>query len=205
MSRLHFFHFISISGWGRLPFVHTFQWALLNLAYEERIERMLSSLSPRLQIHQMVPPFTLRSGQGKEVKLWDYKMRKNLVILFHHGSNCSVCREKLKDFADHYREFAELETEILAISSGDEEDTEMLRTELDLPYPLLSDPEGRTTEKYTYWQRGNRVPLPSVFVTDRYGMLVFQQIADEITGLPDRKEILSWLNFIQSQCPECSV
>lgn len=132
-------------------------------------------------------------------------MRKNLVILFHHGSNCSVCREKLKDFADHYREFADLETEILAISLEDEEDTEILRIELDLPYPLLTDPEGRTTEKYTCWQRDTRAPLPSVFVMDRYATLVFQQIANEITGLTDRKEILSWLNFIQSQCPEHSV
>ncbi|MFB0507912.1 MAG: hypothetical protein ACETWT_14370 [Thermodesulfobacteriota bacterium] len=47
--------------------------------------------------------------------------------------------------------------------------------------------------------------MPSVFLTDRYGALYYQFIANEMTELPGRAEILSWLSFIQSQCPECSI
>jgi len=162
-------------------------------------------LSPRLQVHQLVPPFALPAGQGKVLKLWDYKMRKNLVILFHYGSSCLPCREKLTEVAENYGEFVKLETEILAVSSEGEENNEKLRGELNLPFPLLSYPAGRVIEKYTYWQGDNRTPSPSVFVTNRFGTLFFQQIAEEITGLLQGEEILKWLLFIQSQCPECSI
>lgn len=160
---------------------------------------------PRLRIHELVPPFTLPSTRGKEVRLWDYKMRKNLVILFYRGDGCSRCKEKLKVFAEHYGELVKLEAEMLAISADGLEGTRAVSAELGLPYPLLSDPEGRVIEKYTFWRKDAKAALPSVFVTDRYGTLYHQLIADETTGLPDLKEILSWLQFIQSQCPECSI
>jgi peroxiredoxin Q/BCP len=168
-------------------------------------EMKQTSREPRLRIHELVPPFALPSTQGKEVKLWDYKMRKNLVILFYHGEGCSRCKEELKMFAEHYGELVKLEAEMLAISRDGLERSRSLSAELGLPYPLLADPEGRVIEKYTYWRKDTEATLPSVFVTDRYGTLYHQLIADEITGLPDLKEILSWLGFIQSQCPECSI
>jgi peroxiredoxin len=85
-----------------------------------------------------------------------------------------------------------------------EESTE-LSARLGLPYPLLSDPEGRAIERYTYWGEEGDEPLPSLFVIDRYGTLHYQCITQEVTELPEGEEILSWLNFIQSQCPECSI
>ena len=166
---------------------------------------VLQPIEPRLEINGLVPPFTLPSSQGGEVKLWDYKMRKNLVILFYHGGECSSCRERLKTFAAGYEELVRLETEILAISSEGLETSRKLGIELSLPYPLLSDPEGRVIEAYTYWGVDRRAALPSIFVTDRYGTLHSQCIADEMTRIPDPEEVLSWIEFIQSQCPECSI
>ena len=165
----------------------------------------MQSLTPRLGIHELVPLFTLPSTQGGGVKLWDYKMRKNLVILFYHGSDCTPCREMLTMFAENYDELAGLETGVLAISSDSLGRGEELSAECGLPYPLLSDPEGSVIGKYTYWDADRAAALPSIFVTDRYGTLYYQFISDEATALPPLEEILSWLEFIQSQCPECSI
>ncbi len=165
----------------------------------------MQSLAPRLGIQELVPLFTLPSTQGGEVKLWDYKMRKNLVILFYHGSDCTPCREELRMFAENYDELVELEAQILAISSDNLERCEELSAEYGLPYPLLSDPEGSVIKKYTYWHADRAAALPSVFVTDRYGTLYYQSISDEATVLPPVEEVLSWLEFIRSQCPECSI
>ena len=44
-----------------------------------------------------------------------------------------------------------------------------------------------------------------MFVTDRYGTLHYQHMMDEITEIPDLEVVLSLLEFIQSQCRECSV
>lgn len=110
----------------------------------------MQSLKPRLRIYEPVPLLTLPSSQGREVKLWDYKMRKSLVILFYHGGECSLCRERLKMFAENYGELVKLETEILAISSDGSDKNRNLSADLDIPSPLLADPEGRVIEKYTY-------------------------------------------------------
>ena len=163
----------------------------------------MGSLKPRLEISQLVPSFTLPSSQGGEVELWDYKMRKNLLILFYHGADCFLCIEELRILAENYEELIKLEAEVLAISSEGLERSREVSAELGLPYPLLSDPEGRVIERYTYWQGEKEAASPSVFITDRYGALYYQFISGEISGLPDLSEILSWLHFIQSQCPEC--
>lgn len=167
------------------------------------MEGVLESLKPRLEISQLVPSFTLPSSQGGEVELWDYKMRKNLLILFYHGADCPACRKELKMLAENYGELVELEAEVLAISSDALERSREVSVKLNLPYPLLSDPEGKVIEKFTHRQGEKKAASPSVFITDRYGTLYYQLISDEISGLPDLAEILSWLRFIQSQCPEC--
>jgi len=60
-----------------------------------------------------------------------------------------------------------LETEILAISSDGVDRRRSLFVERALPYPLLSDPEGRVIKKYTYLREHTKAAVPSVFVTDR--------------------------------------
>ena len=98
-----------------------------------------------------------------------------------------------------------LETEILAISSEGTETNRKSSAELGLPYPLLSDPEGRTIAECMYWDVVRGAALPSVFVTDRYGTLHYQHMMDETTEIPDLEVVLRWLEFTQSQCPECSI
>jgi len=132
-------------------------------------------------------------------------MRKNLVMLFCHGGECSLCRESLKMCAENYKELVKLEAEMVAISSDSLDMMRNLSDELDLPYPLLSDPEGRVIEKYTYWRGDEKATLPSVFVRDRYGAPYYQFMANNIAELPERAEILRWLDFIQRQCPVCSI
>jgi len=95
------------------------------------------SSESKLHLQELVPPFELPSNGGEKVNLWDYKMRKNLVILFHHGGRCSLCRMRLRSFAEHYKDVSDRESEILAISSDDLETNRRLAIELDLPYPLL--------------------------------------------------------------------
>jgi hypothetical protein len=46
---------------------------------------------------------------------------------------------------------------------------------------------------------------PAVVIVDRWGEI--QHVAEtrgDCTGLPAPPEIIEWLRFIQSQCPECS-
>ena len=161
-------------------------------------------LQPKLELQEVVPYLNLPSNKGANVNLWDFKQRKNLVLIFHHGRTCSNCRKKLKELAEAYKEIQALEAEILAVSFDNLEDAKVQGDEDKLPFPLLSDQSGATTERFTYIDKSKSMPFPAIFITDRFGALRHQKIAEEATDLPSAVEILSGLLLIQIECPECS-
>lgn len=77
------------------------------------IERLI----PKLESRKAIPIFELSLNKGKTINLWDFKQLKNLLIIFHHGSQCSICRNKLRKIAKVYSELRKLETEVLAVST----------------------------------------------------------------------------------------
>lgn len=111
---------------------------------------------------------------------------------------------KLKELSEIYVNAKELETEILAVSSDNLEKLKRYAKRIRITFHLLSDETGETTETFTYTDVGKNAPFPSIFITDRFGVLRSQKIASEAHELPDTKEILSWLLLIQTECPECS-
>ena len=163
-----------------------------------------ANVQPKLRLQEVVPHLNLPSSEGADVNIWDFKQRKNLVLIFHHGRNCPHCRNKLKELAEAYKEIQALEAEILAVSFDNFEDAKDLREEDELPFPLLSDQSGATTERFTFIDESGNQPLPTVFITDRFGALRYQKIAREATDLPSAGEILNWLLLIETECPECS-
>ncbi|HJU65394.1 MAG TPA: hypothetical protein VJ596_06935 [Gemmatimonadaceae bacterium] len=67
-----------------------------------------------------------------------------------------------------------------------------LRTELELPFLVLSDAD-------------DRIPLgddATLVVADRYGHVYFVQQAGLGHELPPPQEVEEWLKFLATQCPE---
>ncbi|MEM2514288.1 MAG: redoxin domain-containing protein [Candidatus Bathyarchaeia archaeon] len=82
----------------------------------------MGRVKPKLELQEVVPYLNLPSNNGLNVNIWDFKQRKNLVLVFHHGKACSHCRNKLKELAKEYKEIQFLEAEVLAVSFGNIED-----------------------------------------------------------------------------------
>jgi hypothetical protein len=47
------------------------------------------------------------------------------------------------------------------------------------------------------------VPAPGVVVTDRWGEIHHVTHAARVEDLPRLHELIEWLRYVQSQCPEC--
>lgn len=162
--------------------------------------------SYKLKEGEVVPHFKLPSSKDIDIDLWDYKQRKNLVIIFYHGSGCIFCQRKLGEYARIHRKAKEFRylAEILAVSFDDSRETKKYVKKASLPFPVLSDVKEEITEKYTYKDEIRRSPSPSIFITDRFGTLHYQKITREADDLPDGEEVLDWLLGINMDCPECS-
>lgn len=48
------------------------------------------------------------------------------------------------------------------------------------------------------------LPAPTVLVADRWGEILYlSTLAGQPSSFPDADELLSWVHFAESQCPEC--
>jgi hypothetical protein len=47
------------------------------------------------------------------------------------------------------------------------------------------------------------IPSPGVVVADRWGEVYYVQEADLASRLPSPNELMDWLRFVRSECPEC--
>jgi hypothetical protein len=48
------------------------------------------------------------------------------------------------------------------------------------------------------------LPAMAVYITDRFGEVFAVFRESEKQAMPSVEEILGWLEFVNSQCPECS-
>lgn len=67
-----------------------------------------------------------------------------------------------------------------------------------IPFPYLRDAHGEVSKQFT----GGK---PAVLMVDRYGELDACLEGGWRDEIPDHRDILDWLVFVESQCPECGV
>ena len=150
-------------------------------------------------IGDLLPYFSFSSMRGENIASWDFRQKKNLLIVFFIPTDYDI--PLLKAIAQEYILIKELNTEILGIAMGKFREIEQISEKLKIPFSIFLDEEGEVS--LAYQVQGS---FPSVFVTDRFGTLYFQKIGIRREGIPlILKEIESTLSFIESQCPECSI
>jgi hypothetical protein len=52
-------------------------------------------------------------------------------------------------------------------------------------------------------ERVKQVPSPGLVIADRWGEVQYLASSPSTSGLPDVREILDTLDFVQRRCPEC--
>ncbi len=156
----------------------------------------------RLEMEQVIPDFILPSLSGKQVSPRDYKQKSNLVILYLNLQQCEGCVDYLKEFADNYHVYRELETEIIAVCPQPISELQSKLGSMGFPFPVLSDETCEVGQTYLGGQPGEKL-AGGVFVTDRFGALRAMMVARSENELPNQQSILDWLNLIEMECPEC--
>jgi len=51
--------------------------------------------------------------------------------------------------------------------------------------------------------RVQAIPSPAVLVADRWGEVIHIAAPPDVQDLPKVEEVLEWLRYVQSRCPEC--
>ena len=152
---------------------------------------------------QLIRDFTLTSTLGQPISLSDYRGRSNLVLVFAAGGDGSPDLKILAEIAADYARLLDEQTQVLAIMQCTQAKAARIKEQGNLPFPLLVDEDGRihrpagAADNYGH-------PATAIYITDRFGEVFAVYRAAEGQTMPDSQEIVTWLAFINSQCPECS-
>jgi peroxiredoxin len=111
----------------------------------------------------------------------------------------------LREIAEHYGDYKEKEAEVLAISTEEIGRLRQLTEDLALPFPVLSDSDGKVTDLYLKdpEQIADKAFDVAIFIADRWGALFSTKRIEIDHDLSVEAEVREWLDFIELQCEEC--
>jgi peroxiredoxin Q/BCP len=95
----------------------------------------------------LAPDFSLPDGQGNLVRLADLQGQR-VVLYFYPRDNTPGCTKEACGFRDSYAEFQAQGVVVLGISTDDAKSHEKFTNKFQLPFPLLSDAEGKVAATY---------------------------------------------------------
>lgn len=162
--------------------------------------RQVSSCTGWPRKGDVMPDFQFMSADGQPVLLSEKRGRFNGVLVFTGESESA--HSLLRELALHQPELAANETRTFAIVPGPRERASELRRTLHLNFEVLSDENQRLHHSLGIEDQAAHF-LPAVFITDRFGEIFAAYKAGQGNTLPVVDEILSWIDFINRQCPEC--
>ena len=147
--------------------------------------------------------FTLSSSDAKQVSLYDYRGRSNLVLFFAGRAQHSAEDPLLRALPERYREITDTDSEAVVVVAESVGQAEEFRRQMQFPFPVLSDPDMRV-HNMVGASGAQAAPAAALYISDRF-LEVFAVWRTGIGDrLPDISEVLSWLAYLDSQCPECT-
>ena len=98
------------------------------------------------------PDFTLQADDEREMSLSDYR-GKRIVLYFYPKDGTPGCTREATEFRDLMKEFDKEDIFILGVSKDSVKSHQKFKQKHDLPFTLLSDPEGKVLDLYGVWKK----------------------------------------------------
>ena len=103
------------------------------------------------KIGNMAPAFTLKNQDGQKVSLKDFRGKKNVLLYFYPKAMTPGCTNQACGIRDYKKEFAKVDTVVLALSPDPVEKLKKFTEKQDLNFNLLSDEGHVIADKYGSW------------------------------------------------------
>ena len=98
------------------------------------------------------PDFTLQADDERKVSLKDYRGKK-VVLYFYPKDGTPGCTREAIEFRDMAKEFEKEGAIILGVSKDNIKSHRKFKQKHELPFTLLSDPEGKVLDLYGVWKK----------------------------------------------------
>jgi peroxiredoxin len=140
------------------------------------------------------PDFVLKDQNQQEVKLSDFRGKKNVVLAFYPLDWSPVCTNEMSCFASDMKPFESLDAAVLGVSVDSVWSHKAFAEKTGVKFSLLADfhPKGAMSEKYGAYLAEKGITGRAVVIIDKAGKVAWSKTYD-IPVVPDVKEIAAAL------------
>ncbi|WP_434579068.1 thioredoxin-dependent thiol peroxidase [Thermoanaerobacterium thermosaccharolyticum] len=136
-----------------------------------------------IELEKEAPDFTLKSSDGNDVSLSDFKGKK-VVLYFYPKDNTPGCTKEACQFRDNINTVKNKDAVILGVSLDDIESHKKFIEKFNLPFILLSDSDAKVSTEYGVYKEKNMYGKKkmgierSTFIIDQKGIVkkIFRKV-----------------------------
>jgi peroxiredoxin len=165
---------------------------------------------------ETIPDASLTAPDGNSHQISGIIGTKPTVLLFYRGGWCPYCNAHLAEIQEIEAEIIQLGYQIVAVSPDSPENLQQTDEKQKLNYSLYSDADGTFTKgigiafkapermsdrltKYSDGKNEGILPVPSVFVVDTSGKILFEYINPDYRTRMSASLLLAVLKELQPE------
>src|ERR1700677_3730783 len=143
-----------------------------------------------ISVGAAAPEFSLKDQSQKEVKLSDFKGKKNVVIVFYPLDWSPVCTNEHVCLVNDMKRFEQLDAQVLGVSVDSVWSHKAFAEKMGTQLPLLADfqPRGAVGSLFGVYLADKGITGRAIAVVDRDGKLAWFKNYD-IPTVPDVNEV----------------
>jgi len=137
----------------------------------------------------------LKDQNQKDVKLSDFRGKKNVVIVFYPLDWSPVCTNEHACFVNDLTRFEQLDAQVLGLSVDSVWSHKAFAEKLGIRYPLLADfnPRGAVADRFGVYLSDKGITGRAIAIVDRGGKLAWFKNYD-IPTVPEIQEVSAALS-----------
>ena len=143
-----------------------------------------------IAVGQPVPDFVLKDQNQQEVKLSDFKGKKNVVMVFYPLDWSPVCTNEHACFVNDMKKFEQLDAQVLGLSVDSVWSHKAWAEKMGIRYPLLADfhPRGAVASKFGVYLEERGITGRAIAIINKEGTIAWFKQYD-IPTVPDLQEV----------------
>jgi peroxiredoxin len=157
---------------------------------------MASEVAQEIKVGDTAPDFTLKDQDQKEVKLSDYRGKKNIVLAFYPLDWSPVCTTENKCLTDDFPSFQSSNAEVFGVSADSFFSHKAWADSLGLKHRLLADMHRTVSKSYGLYFEPLNCAKRATVIVDKHGKVAYVKV-QEIKTARDDKEILAALSKLK--------
>ena len=154
------------------------------------------SAAQTVKVGDAAPDFVLKDQDQKEVKLSEFKGKKNIVLAFYPFDWSPVCQNENKCFTDDFPQFAGAETELIGISCDSTWCHKAWADAMDFKQRLLSDLKREVVKQYGLYLEDFNCAQRATVIIDKAGSVRYVKV-QPVLEARDNKDIFKALEGLK--------